>query len=229
MLQHRLTSNRTSRDENRGGMKILCDEPLLGRLCQSFGGSPSAGDAADLNEPLLVFAHTRVLTATAHPWNGGLAQLEKMLAQTRSEECHVAVLGFLPLGGYGDFNYLLNYYNYRRLPARDLPQLESDRCLMTEKKRNVARRRRTLPDLGLLLHDLAHCLNRNLPGCDVIGKLAKTCNDLTSPDLRGSLAEILEALRTTPDLHIRGVLCTYYNALDARKGAYEPPDTRTSP
>jgi len=199
-------------------MKILCDEPLLDRLCQTFGGSPSAGDACDLYEPLLVYAHTAGLWGTAHPWAGGLAQLEKMLAQTRSQECRVAVLGFLPLGGYGDFNYLLNYYNYRRLPACALPRLESDRCLVGSEKRDQARRRRTTVALGLLLHDLEHCLSRNLMMCDVIVKLTKTRNDVASLDLRTSLDEILEELRATPESRIRETLCKYHRALNGRKG-----------
>ena len=194
--------------------RILAEEPLLTRLCVNLGGTPSLGGARDLEHPLLVYAHSRPLG-----WAGGLATLERMLAQTESSNCRVAILGFLPLGRYGELEYLVNYFNYRQLPSAQLPSPESDRCLVTEKARRQAQRNRTSSEHRRVLHDLKGLqLDQNLSTRYAVRSLLETRAAVTAPEMRCFLDDVLDRLRSAQPSGIRAILSDRYINLQTMRG-----------
>ena len=197
-----------------GWARILADEPLLSRLCTDFGARPSFRDTRDLEHPLLVFAHSRSLG-----WAGGLATLEKMLAQTESPNCRVAILGFLPLGRYRELEYLVNYFNYRQLPSTQLPSPESDQCLVKENARRQARRNRTSSEHRRVSHDLRGLLlDEKLSKRYAVRSLLDTRATVFVPEMRDLLENVLDRLRSAQPPGIRAILSDCYSNLQILRG-----------
>jgi hypothetical protein len=197
-----------------GWTRILADEPLLRRLCTDHGGIPSEGDARDLEHPLLVYAHSRYLG-----WAGGLATLERMLAQTESPHCRVAILGFLPLGRYRELEYLVNHFNYRRLPSAELPSPESDHCLVKEKARRQARRNRTSSEHRRVSHDIRGLLlDEKLSTRCAVRNLLDTRTAVIVPEMRDFLDNLLDRLRSAQPSGIRAILSDCYTTLQTLRG-----------
>jgi len=197
-----------------GWARILADEPLLSRLCTDLGARPSLGDTRDLEHPLLVYAHSRSLG-----WAGGLATLERMIAQTESPDCRVAILGFLPLGRYRELEYLVNYFNYRQLPSTHLPDAASDHCLVKEKARRQARRNRTSSEHRRVSHDLRRLLlDEKLSTRCAVRSLLDTRAAVFVPEMRDLLDNLSDRLRSAQPPEIRAILSDCYSNLQTLRG-----------
>lgn len=209
-----LLVRKMSRKKASGWASILADEPLLSWLCVSLVGRPSSGDARDLERPLLVYAHSRSLG-----WAGGLATLERMLAETESPECRVAVLGFLPLGRYGKLEYILNYFNYRQLPSTELPSPECPRCLVAEKTRRRAQRNLMSSEHRRIKHTLRGLLlDQHLSTRGAVRNLLETRRSVNTPEMRDFLDSLLHRLGSAGHSEVRAILSGCYTDLQTKRG-----------